>query len=293
MPDRAPDHVIPFGQLPPGFGAALDGPEGPAAPRPAATIILVRDAEGGGRGSRRIQVLLLRRARSTGFVPGAWVFPGGRVDRADGEAPLLARLRGVDPEALEGRLGQPSEAGGPRAAAFLVAALREAFEETGIPFFQGDGGGRLPSAAEDEEVERLRRRLLSGDLTFLELLREVEGWMDGGAAEYIAHWITPEAEPRRYDTRFFAAVVPAGTRAVVDDGEITGAIWLSPEEALERHRVGRLPMVFPTVRTLEAFLPFRTSREVLEHHRNLEIPPILPRLVRTPTGVGIRIPTEE
>jgi len=291
-----PDQVIPFERLPAGFAERLEAPPHPARPRPAATVVLVREA---GEGP---QVLLLRRTRSAGFVPGAFVFPGGRVDRADAHPELLERIRGVAPGEVDARLGThgvSDGAGGnvasgdlPSGAAFLVAALREAFEETGIPVFRQSDDTPLGCAAGDPEMERLRRALLAGELTFLEVLREVDGWMDGSAVGYISHWITPEAEPRRYDTRFFAAAVGRGTPALVDDQEITEAVWLTPAEALARNRQGTLPMVFPTVKTLEALRPFASPGEILEHYRDREIPAILPHFVRTPTGVGIRIPED-
>jgi 8-oxo-dGTP pyrophosphatase MutT (NUDIX family) len=301
-----PDHVIPFERLPAGFADQLEAPPRPARPRPAATVVLVREA---GEGP---QILLLRRTRSAGFVPGAFVFPGGRVDRADAHPELLERIRGVEPGEVDARLGVHGVSGGgggdaagegaeggaalggnvPSGAAFLVAALREAFEETGIPVFRRSDDTPLACAAGDPEMERLRRALLAGELTFLEVLREVDGWMDGSAVGYISHWITPEAEPRRYDTRFFAAAVGRGTPALVDDQEITEAVWLTPVEALARNRQGTLPMVFPTVKTLEALRPFAAPGEILEYYRDREIPAILPHFVRTPTGVGIRIPED-
>jgi 8-oxo-dGTP pyrophosphatase MutT (NUDIX family) len=301
-----PDQVIPFERLPAGFADRLEAPPSPATPRPAATVVLVREA---GEGP---QVLLLRRTRSAGFVPGAFVFPGGRVDSADAHPEVLERIRGVEPGEVDARLGAhgvldvagEGAAGGdmagkdvagrdvPSGAAFLVAALREAFEETGIPVFRRSDDTPLGCAAGDPEMERLRRALLAGELTFLEVLREVDGWMDGSAVGYISHWITPEAEPRRYDTRFFAAAVARGTPALVDDQEITEAVWLTPAEALARNRQGTLPMVFPTVKTLEALRSFVAPGEILEHYRNREIPAILPHFVRTPTGVGIRIPED-
>jgi 8-oxo-dGTP pyrophosphatase MutT (NUDIX family) len=295
MTPSDPDHVIPFERLPAGFAERLESPLRPAHPRPAATVVLVREGVGVGP-----EVLLLRRTRSAGFVPGAYVFPGGRVDREDAAPELLDRVRGVEPAEMDARLGLPASptagSGGPDApsgAAFLVAAVREAFEETGIPVFRRSDGAPLPSAAGDAGMEGLRRRLLDGSFTFLDLLREVDGWMDGAAMGYISHWITPEAEPRRYDTRFFAASVGGGTAALVDDEEIVEAVWLTPAEALARNRRGVLPMVFPTVKTLEALRLFRSPSQILEHYRNREIPAILPHLVRTPTGVGIRIPGEE
>ena len=93
--------------------------------------------------------------------------------------------------------------------------------------------------------------------------------LDGTAIEYIAHWITPEAEPRRYDTRFFAAIVPPKSEPSPDPREMTDAVWLAPAEALARHEAGRLPMIFPTIRTLEGLSTFDTPDAVLSHYRDV------------------------
>ena len=264
---------IPHDRLPEGFARRVRPPENPATPRPAATVVLMRPVS---RNRGGLEVLLLRRIRSAGFVPGAWVFPGGRVDDGDADPRLVSQL---------------DDPGGAPASA-LVAAIREAFEETGILLARDARGDHAPPAASDPDVDRLRIDLLEGALSFLEILDHGPWRMDPDAVGYIAHWITPEAEPRRYDTRFFAAAVAAGTPERIHDAELTHSAWLTPAEALHRHADGELPMIFPTIKTLEALRPFESPAEVLEYHRGREIPAILPTLVHTPTGVGVRMPDE-
>lgn len=278
------DFTIPFDRLPPGFAEMLDQvPDQPVTPRPAATILMLREGSGG------METLMLRRTRRAGFVPGAYVFAGGRVDAGDGEGSSVARLRGLTPAAAAGRLGLPEDAR-PPAAAYYVAALREAFEETGLLVGSHVSGGPALSAGEKPEVARVRDLLLADEITFGEALDRLEVTVDAAAVEYVAHWITPIQEPRRYDTRFFAAVVEREREVLLNPAEMTEALWLTPEEALERHAQGRLPMVFPTIRTLEDLREYRTPGEALQAHASREIPPILPRLVKTPTGVGLQIP---
>lgn len=273
---------VPNALLPEGFASALDTPPSPPAhPRPAATVVLLRE------GAEALEVLLLRRSRSAGFVPGAWVFPGGRVEPVDADPRALSRTVGLTPGAAALRLGIP-EGARPPAIAYYLAAVREAFEETGLwP------GADLPDDL--VPLQSRRRSLLAGTLGFPELLEELGLKVPGHLLEYIAHWVTPEAEPRRYDTRFFAAAVPQGVEVRVDAEEITGARWLSPVRALEEHRRGGLPMVFPTLHTLTmlADLRERTPEGALRQLRGRAVPRILPRLVRTPTGVGLRIPVPE
>lgn len=278
-----PEFEIPSERLPRGFADRVGTRSRPPAPtRPAATIVLVRP------GSRAPEVLLLRRNRTVGFVPGAYVFPGGRVDASDASQRAADRLDGITPASAARRLGLATDQAA--AVAYYVAALREAFEETGILVARRRDGTRVPSPDEDADIAAALDDLQAGTRPFPRLLDDLDLRLDGGAVEYIAHWITPEAEPRRYDTRFFAAAVGPNARARPDGSEIMEARWLTPADALEQHRQGRLPMVFPTIKTLEAFRPFADVTSLLESFRRLEIPAILPRLVKTPTGVGIELP---
>ncbi|MDE2980767.1 MAG: NUDIX hydrolase [Gemmatimonadota bacterium] len=271
---------IPEERLPPGFIETLDNvPATPAVPHPSATVVLMRE---GGEGP---EVLLLRRNRATGFVPGAYVFPGGRVDAADGEDALAERWDGLTRGAAAGRLGIAPDAD-PPAIAYYGAALREAVEETGLLA----GVVAVHGPPRGEVVREAREALLGGGASFAAVLRKLGARLDGGAVEYIAHWVTPEVEPRRYDTRFFAARVPAGSKAVYDRREMTDAVWLTPGAALDRHRSGRLPMIFPTIRTLEDLCDFGSVDELLGHYRARAIKRVQPTIVRTATGVRLRVP---
>ena len=277
-----PDFIVPFDQLPAGFAENIaHPPQVPAVPRPAATILLMRDGEGG------LEVLLMCRGRGAGFVPGAYVFPGGRVDGTDVEPHVVEHLDGLDEAAAAKRLELPD--GDPPALAYYLAALREAFEETGILVARLPGGGAPATAATDPSVDALRDDLMEDRVTFAQVLEGMGCRLDGGAVEYMAHWITPEVEPRRYDTRFFAAKVPGDAQAVVDPREMTDGVWLTPTQALRRFREGSLPMVFPTIRTLMDLSVFDSADAVLAHLRTLRIPTIMPRLVVTPTGVGTEL----
>lgn len=256
-------------------------PPSGVAPRPAATVVLLRERAPG------FQLLLMRRNRSAGFVPGAYVFPGGRVDAQDADPVLVSRLERLTPREAAARLGLPG--GDPPAIAYYLAAAREVFEEAAV-LVARPGGRFLPDTTSGRaRLVRLREQLLAGALGFTEVLDDLGVGIDGAALEYIAHWITPEAESRRYDTRFFAALAPAGSRSAPDPREMTDSLWLSPGEALDRHRTGRLPMIFPTIRTLERLSAFSTAEAVLAHYRTRDIPAIMPALVRTEAGVRVSI----
>ena len=278
-----PRATLPFDQLPESFARAVaHPPEHPVAPRPAATVVIVR------AGAAGLEVLLLRRVRSAGFVPGAWVFPGGRVDEQDAAPALAERPTGLTAAAAAERLGLAPDAH-PPALAYWLAAVREVFEETGVLLAQDAQGRPAPSAAAVPEVRELLEEVLADPTRLAGVLEQLDVRIHAGALEYVAHWTTPVVEPRRYDTRFFAAAVPPETEPFINPRELSSAVWLTPAEALELNVRDTLPMVFPTIHMLEALLPFHTPEEALEAYRGRPIPTITPRLVRTPRGIAMEL----
>ena len=282
--------LLPMHQLPPDFGRTLDDPpDPPASPKPAATLVLLRNRGDG------MEALLLKRSRRMGFIPGAYVFPGGGVDRKDGLPDLLPHLSGLSPDAARTRLGveegeaDAGAADAPPPVAFFVAALRETFEETGILLGVPPMGFRTIPAGGGSLEGEARARLLAGRSSFRHLLEELAVNLDAASLRFIGHWVTPEPEPRRYDTRFFAVEVPGDCRAEPYRGEVEEALWLTPAEALQRNRSGLLPLVFPTLRTLEELEPFKDAAEALAHFEGRPFPPLLPRLIRKPTGIEITV----
>lgn len=262
-------YEIPHTRLPPGFAERVERDVAhPAEPGPAATVVLLRNGDDGP------EVLLLRRHRSSGFVPGAWVFPGGRVDEADRAPALLDRLAGVGTDA------DPAHG-------YWAAAVREVFEETGVLLASDEPGTAPLDVTRDPGLGEERDRLLADETGLLDVLTARDLVAGTDRLVYFAHWITPVVEPRRYDTRFFLAALPAGGEASADDREMTDLTWLTPAAALDRFRADELPMVFPTVRTLEQLAGFDSVDAALEAFRGKEVPAILPRLVRTERGVAI------
>jgi recombination protein RecT len=266
---------IPNDRLPPGFVETVaDPPARPAAAVPAATVVLMRDASGSGGGEGGVEVLLMCRNRKSGFVPGAWVFPGGRVDAADSAPPLYQRIQGL-----------PSD---PRpSSSFWTAALRELFEETGVLLARDADGAWARDASSDTATESLRRQLMDDAITLMDVLDQLEATLDAAGMVHIAHWVTPVggAPPLRHPLLRRGA--PDRERdAAPDPREMTDAAWLTPAAALARFEQGQLPMVFPTVRTLGALRHF-LSDDIVDTYRDRDIPRILPRLVRTETGVAI------
>lgn len=228
----------------------------------------MRDAEPG------LEVLLLRRSSRAGFVPEMYVFPGGRVDPADADPGTLELLDDLPARVAADRLDLADA--DPPAIAYYVAALREAFEETGILVgFRADGSVP-PAAALDPAVDRLRDALMEDRMGFGEVLARLQCRVSGGAVEYLAHWITPRRQPRRFDTRFFAARVAPGAVPIVDPREMTDARWMTPGQALERHAGGALPMILPTVHTLEKLTSFSDVHDALQALSRERVVTILP-----------------
>jgi 8-oxo-dGTP pyrophosphatase MutT (NUDIX family) len=258
----------------------------PVVPRPASTIMVVRD--GAGRDGR-LEVLMLRRNLRADFVGGAYVFPGGSLDALDGGAEAEALADGLDDREASRRIGVP--AGG---LAYWVAAVRECFEEAGVLLARRAGGGPTVSFAEPDEAARfLRHRdgLNAGTATFVRVLREEALRLALDRIAYVAHWITPEGSPRRYDTRFFVAAAPAGQVAAHDAGETISDVWVRPAEALARHRSGEMAMILPTIRNLEVLAAFGTAAEALDAARDLrDVPAMLPRVVVGAGGPALLLP---
>jgi len=234
------------------FARGHIGPgEDPVEPRPAATLVLVRDAPE----ARGLQVLLLRRPDTARFAAGAYVFPGGVIDPED------------DDPALADRFG-PAVAGEERHA--LVAALRELFEETGL--LPGERVPRTPELAE------ARRRLLAGEVDFPGLIREWDVSFRGLRVSYLSRWVTPPRLSRRYDARFFLAEHRGGEPELLGE-EHTWALWIEPRAALRRFRLGELPMLFPTRKTVEEMAEWPDVDAALEVARSRRVRPIRPRLL--------------
>lgn len=274
--DDATRFLIPTDQLPAGFAERVEEPElAPAEARPAATVVLLREAAGGP------EALLLRRPRRSAFAAGAWVFPGGVVDAADADPRLAEHARGPRADAWARRLGlaEPAEAFG-----FVVAALREAWEETGILLMEAEQGA--PDAG---RLRRARIDLLSGALSLSDLALRERLRLDTEDLLYIAHWITPEAEPRRYDTRFFLARVPSGAECELHGDELKEFRWMRPADAVRAYRDGKLVLLPPTVHTLDRLAGFASLEDLWEQLRDAPVPTFLPRMRRDPEGILLEV----
>lgn len=243
---------------PRGLGLAFDPAREPSRPRDAATVLLVRE---GGAG---VEVFCVVRHQKSSFLGGAVVFPGGKVDPADADPAWERRCSGLDPRAL----GFASSEGHARALA--VAAGRETLEEAGV----------LPLAApaSAEVVAELRGALAAGR-PLADLLDERSLTLDTGSFAPFARWITPEAEPRRFDARFYLVPVPADQQASNDGHETTAGFWATPRAVLERFERGEIQLAPPTTRCLELLQGAWSLDMALAVAREQSLEPVCPRFV--------------
>ncbi|MFV9672955.1 MAG: NUDIX hydrolase, partial [Acidimicrobiia bacterium] len=196
--------------------------------REASTVCLVRDTDPG------LEVLMVRRTPSARFMGGAWVFPGGAVDEDDAADSSSRSVVSNDTDLARWR----------------AAALRELVEETGFWLWESGAevtpdrpSGREVFASATERDERLA----------------------GNSLWYFAHWITPEPLPIRFDTRFFAAVIPPDLDPSIDGNELVDALWIRPDDVLERADAGTWLVAFPTRKIVEFLGSFESTDRLRRH----------------------------
>lgn len=240
--------------------------------RDAATVILIRDS----RSRTEVEVFLLERVGGMAFAGGMTVFPGGGVDASDAAADV--RWAGPPPSWWAERLGTDEG----KAQALVCAAARETFEECGVLLAGSTADSIVADTAPfTAERGRLERR----ELSFAEFLTAHDLVLRSDLLRPWSHWITPVGEARRYDTRFFVAVLPEGQIADGDTSEAASVSWRSTGDALADWRAGHTILLPPTWSQLDELSRFATVAEVVDHERR--IAPVLPTLIREDGAVRV------
>jgi 8-oxo-dGTP pyrophosphatase MutT (NUDIX family) len=251
--------------------AAGDGGWVPPAPRDAATVCLLRDTDAGP------EVFVLRRNPSMAFAARMHVYPGGAVEPTDADVPTAGS---VDDAWLDDRTSSD------RGRAVLVAAARETFEECGV-LLAIDAEGRQAGA--DPALDGEREALLRDDLAFADLLAARGLVVDDSAIVPFAHWLTPEIEDRRFDTRFFVAAQPADQQARHVGGEADRSAWWRPADALAAYADGAMAMWPPTLAVMRFLAEHATAAEAVEAARAAEVVPVMPEQFRDGDAMRVRL----
>lgn len=247
-----------------------------AVARPAATILLLRDGPDG------LEVFMVVRHQAIDFASGALVFPGGRVDAGDFAVAADPALC-PDPKALD-----------QTALAFRIAAIRETFEECGVLLARPRGSERLIDATQLQAVEVVHRAMLAaGKVGFDTVLRAHDLVPALDLLVHFAHWVTPDHQPKRYDTQFFLAEAPEAHLAVHDGGEAVDSIWITPRQALADTAAGRFKLVFATLKNLEKLARWDSTAAALQAARGMQVVTVQPQMLRADGPRRLmRIPAE-
>ncbi len=258
--------------------------------RLAATVILARP---------NFELYLARRSTSSAFAPNAFVFPGGTIERQDASADAQRHTLGLEPDrvAREFRAEIVSDLrsseppiGSDAARSLLVAALRELFEEAGVLLARTAAMRPIAAdAAEWRRVDAERARVRGGALSFAEFLGAHDWYADARELTLFSHWITPPSEPRRYNTHFFFAAAPPEQLALADAAETHDGIWIAPSDALARHRLGEMHLVYPTIKHLERLSAFDSLDAALRFARSKPIVTIMPRETKDDFAIPPRL----
>jgi 8-oxo-dGTP pyrophosphatase MutT (NUDIX family) len=240
-------------------------------PRHAATVVLLRDGAAG------VEAYLLRRLGSMAFAGGMYVFPGGSVDPRDGDA----EIAWTGPPAED--WAAPLSASVPLARGLVAAAVRETFEESGVLLAS-------PVTDDPEHWAREQAALLDRTASMAEVLARNGLTLRADLLRPWAHWVTPELEPKRFDTRFFVAALPDGQEPVHFRGESDHSEWATPRAAVERHARGELGMLPPTVFTLAELGAYDTVADVLAAATARDVRRVLPRIVVDGDDVLLLLP---
>ena len=217
----------------------------PVATRPAATVLLLRDATAAG-GAGGIEVLMTRRSDNASFAPGAYVFPGGGIDALDA-APDTHAAADRRPSQSDLHLTQ------------AIAAIRESFEELGVLLARHADGPRRGQMADAQDIAAIdRHQPFVAQCTARGLRLAADGVF------LLAHWVTDRDLPRRFDVPFLVARMPEGQEPVADEAEQFEPVWVRPADALARHEAGQFFMIFPTIRTLQRLAGFGSTQAVFD-----------------------------
>ena len=254
-----------------------------AAPRPATTVLLLRPSKPGDAGSA-LEVFMVVRHHQIDSFSGALVFPGGKLEEADGDKALRARCGGAD-KIDDAELK------------FRVAGVREAFEECGVLLARKRGQRALIAAADLKAIEaRWRAKLAKDEASIVDMVEAEDLEIATELMTPYAHWITPTFVPKRFDTWFFLAEAPEDQVALHDGSESTDSVWIGPQEAIDEAKTGKRTLVHATTKNLELLAEGKTVTGAIAAASARKIVTVQPwveekdgkKFLHIPEGAGYR-----
>lgn len=240
---------------------------------PAATILLCNDRPDG------IETFMVVRHHQIDFASGALVFPGGKVSSEDGIPEVEALCDGVQ-NIPEGHL------------TFMVAAIREAFEESGVLLARQNGSSGLIGPDALALLEHYRDPLAKGDQSLLEFLQAEKLRLALDTLTHYAHWVTPPNMPKRFDTQFYIADAPEGQVAMHDGSESVDSVWITAQQLLKEADEGKWTIIFPTRCNIELLATQSTIVDMKKWCTEHGIVTILPSVEKKEDGIHLQIPKE-
>jgi 8-oxo-dGTP pyrophosphatase MutT (NUDIX family) len=260
----------------------------PAPPRPATTVLLLRPSTPGDMASP-LEVFMVVRHHQIDAFSGALVFPGGKLEDADGDARLRARCGGAD------RIGAKRIEDGE--LKFRIAGVREAFEECGVLLARKRGQRAVIAAADLLAIEKKwRARLAKDEASIVDLVEAEDLELATDLMVPFAHWITPTFAPRRFDTWFFLAEAPEDQIALHDGSESVDSVWIGAQDAIDEATAGRRTLVHATTKNLELLAEGKTVVGALSQATERKIVTVQPwvenrdgkRFLHIPADAGYR-----
>lgn len=255
----------------------------PPPARPATTVLLLRPSKPGDAGSP-LEVFMVVRHHAIDAFSGALVFPGGKLEEADGDPQLKARCAGA-------------EAISPGELKFRIAGVREAFEECGILLARKRGQRNLIAAADLKGIEeRWRVKLTKDTASIVDLVEAEDLEIATDLMTPFAHWITPTFAPKRFDTWFYLAEAPEDQLALHDGSESVDSVWIGAQEAIDEAAAGKRTLVHATTKNLELLAEGVTVTGALSQASERKIVTVQPwveqrdgkRYLHIPEGAGYR-----
>ena len=255
----------------------------PPPARPATTVLLLRPSRPGDAGSP-LEVFMVVRHHAIDAFSGALVFPGGKLEEADGDPQLRARCAGAD-KISAGELK------------FRIAGVREAFEECGILLARKRGQRNLIAAADLKGIEeKWRAKLTRDEASIVDLVEAEDLEIATDLMTPFAHWITPIFAPKRFDTWFYLAEAPEDQLALHDGSESVDSVWIGAQEAIDEASAGKRTLVHATTKNLELLAEGGTVTGALSQASERKIVTVQPwveqrdgkRFLHIPEGAGYR-----